>query len=87
MAFIVNKDVSALTLLNQIKKSGGKLLTDLDIFDVYTGENVGSDEKSVAFSLTFEDPTRTLSDEEVTQVFEKIISDVETKVGAKLRNK
>ena len=87
MAFIVNKDVSASTLLTQIKKSGGKLLTDLDIFDVYTGENVGSDEKSIAFSLTFEDPTKTLSDEEVTQVFEKIISDVETKLDAKLRNK
>ena len=87
MAFIVKKDVSASTLLNQIKKSGGKLLTDLDIFDVYTGENVGSDEKSIAFSLTFEDPTKTLTEEEVTQVFEKIINDVETNIGATLRNK
>lgn len=87
MAFIVKQDVSASTLLTQIKKSGGKLLTDIDIFDVYTGENVAKDEKSIAFSLTFEDPTKTLSDEEVTQVFEKIINDVETKTGAKLRNK
>ena len=87
MAFIVNKDVSALTILNQIKKSGGKLLTDIDIFDVYTGENVASDEKSLAFSLTFEDPSKTLTEEEVTQVFDKIISDVENNIGAKLRNK
>ena len=87
MAFIVNNDVAAETLLTQIRKSGGRLLTDIEIFDIYTGENVGDNEKSIAFSLTFSDPTRTLSDEEVTTVFEKIISDVESKVGAKLRNK
>lgn len=87
MAFIVNKDITAETLFTQIRKSGGKLLTDIELFDYYTGENVAGDEKSLAFSLTFSDPTRTLSDEEVTKVFEKIISDVENKVGAKLRNK
>lgn len=73
--------------MNQIKKSGGRLLTDIDIFDVYTGDNVGKDEKSVAFSLTFADNNKTLSDEEATEVFEKIIKDVETKMNATLRNK
>ena len=87
LAFVVKKDVSALTLLNQIKKSGGKLLVDVDIFDVYTGENVASDEKSLAFSLTFEDPNKTLTEEEVTLVFDKIIKDVETNIDATLRNK
>ena len=87
MAFIVKNDVSSQTLINQIKKSGGRLLTDIDIFDVYRGENVASDEKSIAFSLTFSDSSRTLTEEEVTEVFEKIIKDVETKLGAVLRNK
>ena len=87
LAFIVKKDVTALALMNQIKKSGGRLLTDIDIFDVYTGDNVGKDEKSVAFSLTFADNNKTLSDEEATEVFEKIIKDVETKMNATLRNK
>ncbi len=87
LAFIVKKDVTALELMNQIKKSGGRLLTDIDIFDVYTGENVAKDEKSVAFSLTFSDNNKTLSDEEATEVFEKIISDVENKMNATLRNK
>ncbi len=87
MAFIVKKDITAETIMNQIKKSGGRLLTDIDIFDVYTGENVGCDEKSVAFSLTFSDTSKTLNDEEVTQIFDKIINDVESNVGAKLRNK
>ena len=86
MAFIVNNNITASDLINQIKKSGGRLLTDIDIFDVYTGEKVGTDEKSIAFSLTFADSTRTLSDEEVMQVFNKIINDVTSKLDAKLRN-
>lgn len=87
LAFIVKKDVTALDIINQIKKSGGRLLTNIDIFDVYVGENVEPDEKSIAFALTFSDSTRTLDDEEVTKVFEKIIKDVESKLQAKLRNK
>lgn len=87
MAFIVKKEVTAGELLQQIKKSGGKLLTNVDIFDVYVGENVGEDEKSLAFSLTFQDPNKTLNDAEVMDVFNKIIKDVETKIGAQLRNK
>ena len=87
MAFVVKKDITAGELLQQIKKSGGRLLTSVDIFDVYAGENVGADEKSIAFSLTFSDSTKTLSDNEVMEVFNKIIKDVETKIGAQLRNK
>ncbi len=87
VAFIVNKNITVSEIMNQIKKSGGRLLTDIDVFDVYTGENVGADEKSIAFSLTFNDPTKTLNDEEVTTVFNKIISDVESKLNAKLRDK
>lgn len=85
LAFVVKKEVTVGELMTQIKKSGGRLLTDIDVFDVYVGENVKEDEKSIAFSLTFADPTRTLNDEEVMQVFNKIINDVETKMNAKLR--
>ncbi len=86
-AFAIKKELEAIELINQIRKSGGRLLTDVSVFDVYVGENVSTDEKSIAFSLTFSDCTRTLSDEEVTTVFEKIISEVEKKFEAKLRNK
>jgi len=87
MAFIVNKNVSAKEIMEQIKKSGGRLLTNIDVFDVYLGENIGSDEKSIAFSLTFSSNDKTLSDEEVTVVFDKIIVDVENKLNAKIRSK
>ena len=52
---------------------------------VYTGDNVLEDEKSIAYALTFNDPTKTLTDEEVMELFNKIISEVETKCNAKLR--
>ncbi len=87
LAFVVKKEVTAEELINQIRKSGGRLLTNIDIFDIYVGENVKEDEKSIAFSLTFADPAKTLSDEEATVVFEKIIKEVEEKMNAKLRNK
>lgn len=85
VAFIVKKDVPAESIIHEIKKSGGKLLTDIDVFDVYVGDNVNEDEKSIAFSLTFQDQTKTLNDEEIMQVFNKIISNVEKKLKAKLR--
>ena len=87
VAFVVKKEVTASELIDQIRKSGGRLLTNIDVFDIYVGENVESDEKSIAFNLVFEDNTRTLNDEEVTEVFNKIINEVENKLNAKLRNK
>ena len=87
MAFIVKKEVTSKEIEDVIKKSGGRLLKNIDVFDVYTGENVGKDEKSIAYALTFQDENRTLTEEEVTLVFEKIIKSVEEKMDAKLRNK
>jgi len=87
IAFIVDKDVTAATIMNQIKKAGGRLLTDIDVFDIYTGENVKETEKSIAFSLTFSDPTRTLNDEEVSLVFKNIIDKVCANCNAVLRDK
>ena len=86
LAFIMNKDVPSLDVETIIKKTGSRLLTNIDVFDVYTGENVKDNEKSIAYSLKFSDPTRTLADEEVMEVVNKIITEVE-KTGAKLRAK
>ena len=87
LAFIVKKDITSGAIEDSIKKAGGKLLTNIDVFDLYTGENVKEDEKSIAYSLTFSDPTKTLSDEEVMQVFNKIIEEVTKKHNAILRDK
>ena len=86
LAFIVKKDVNANEIIDVIKKSAGRLLTNIEVFDVYTGEKLASDEKSIAYSLTFNDSTKTLTEEEINTLFEKIIKDVESKLDAKLRN-
>ena len=82
MAYVVAKDVESEVIKSQIKKSGGRLLDSVEVFDIYEMDN----EKSIAYKLIFKDPSRTLSDEEVMEVFNKIISEVESKTGAKLRS-
>ena len=82
LAFVVNNDVESEIIKNQIKHSGGRLLDSVEVFDIYQMEN----EKSIAYKLTFKDSTRTLSDEEVMAVFNKIIKEVEAKTPAKLRS-
>ena len=72
--------------MDVIKKTGGKLLTNIEVFDVYEGDKIGSSEKSIAYNLKFEDSTKTLLEEEVMEVFNKIIKEVEEKTSAKLRN-
>ena len=87
LAFVVNKNVTCNDVTQILKKVGGRLLNNIEVFDVYVGENVSQDEKSLAFSLTFIDPNKTLSDEEVTTIFNKMIEEVENKLDAKLRDK
>ena len=87
LAFVVDKNVEALKLIEQIKKSGGRLLKDIDVFDIYVGENIKENEKSLAFKLVFKDDSRTLKEEEVMEVFNKIIKEVEEKCCAKVRDK
>ena len=87
LSFVVKKDTNSEEIEKVIKKAGGRLLTSLHVFDVYTGENVKEDEKSIAYSLTFSDPSRTLTEDEVMVVFHKIIQEVEIKCQATLRDK
>lgn len=86
MAFIVDKNTSSKEIEAEIKRAGGRLLTNIDVFDVYTGENVKDNEKSIAYNLTFSSTEKTLTDEEVMEVFNNIINKVETKLNAKLRS-
>ena len=87
VAFILDENVTAGEVMATIKKAGGRLLQSISIFDVYTGENVLENEKSIAFKLNFLDSSKTLTDEEVMSVFNNIISKVENSHNAKLRDK
>ena len=83
VAFVVDNDTTNSEIEAVIKKSGGRLLSNIDIFDIYN--NIEEGKKSMAYKLTFVDPTRTLTDDEVMEVFNKIITDVTSKLNAKLR--
>lgn len=87
MAFVLEKDVTAGEVMTTIKKAGGRLLDSVTVFDVYTGENVADDKKSIAFNLNFMDASRTLTEEEVMEVFNKIIEKVVSTHNALLRDK
>ena len=83
VAFIVPNELTNAEIEAVIKHAGGRLLDNIDIFDIYRDIEPGK--KSMAYNLTFKDDTRTLSDEEVMQVFNNIIKEVESKLDAKLR--
>lgn len=87
VSFIVDKDTMAIDIENTIKKSGGRLLESINVFDYYSGDKIDLDKKSLAFKLTFTDSSRTLEEKEVMDIFNKIISDVVTKHDAVLRDK
>jgi len=87
VAFVLDKEILASDVVREIKKSGGKLLKEIQIFDKYEGEKIDSDKKSLAFKLTFNDLTKTLTDDEVMELFNKIITNVSSKFNCTLRDK
>ena len=84
LAFIVDNNTTNKELEEVIKRSGGRLLKEVNIFDIY--KDIEEGKKSMAYSLTFGDDNRTLTEEEVMEVFNKIIKDTEEKINAKLRD-
>ncbi|KOF11735.1 phenylalanyl-tRNA synthase subunit beta [Planococcus glaciei] len=85
VALVLSKIVEAGTIEAVIRNAGGKLLKDVRVFDLYEGDKMEEGKKSVAFSLTYFDPEKTLTDEEVTNAHEKVLSAL-TEVGAELRS-
>ncbi len=85
MALVVDSTVFAGDILSTIRLAGGKLLKDAIIFDLYEGDKMEAGKKSVAFSLTYFDPERTLTDEEVTKAHQKVLKVVEETHSAQLR--
>ena len=87
MAYILDRSTDVGDVIKTIKKASNKTLQEVSVFDVYEGENIDSDKKSVAFSLVFNGVDRTLTDEEVMEVFNKIIDKVVSTHNAELRDK
>lgn len=84
LAVEANVEIGAGTLMDIIREAGGELLEDMECFDVYTGGNLESQRKSLAFSLTFRHPQQTLKEKDVQKLVDAIIRRLEES-GARLR--
>lgn len=85
LAIVVDRDVTSEQIGTWIKKAAGSSLSNIDVFDVYTGKGIEENKKSIAYSLTFEKMDRTLTDEEINDSLEKVVEVLEKKLGATLR--
>ena len=85
IALVVDRTVPAADLEAVIREAGGALLEDARLFDVYEGDPIPAGKKSLAYSLTYRAPDRTLTDKEVAKAHERIARAAEKRLGAALR--
>lgn len=87
VAFIIDKNITNEEILKEIKKSAGKYLTNIELFDLYEGERIGDNKRSLAYNLTFSDKNNTLTDDIVMPIFDKLMKDVVNKFNCEVRDK
>jgi len=85
LAVIVDESLPAAQVQSVIEAAGGDLLTGVTLFDLFRGEQIGAGKKSLAYSLTYQAPDRTLTDAEVAKVRARIVKKLEEELGASLR--
>ncbi len=86
LAIIVDENTPAEQVYENIRLAGGHILTAARLFDLYRGDQIGAGKKSLAYRLTYQATDRTLTDQEVAQIRQKIIRQLEKVLGAKLRS-
>ncbi len=86
LAVVVDREVTASEILETVHRTGGKRIVNLNLFDVYRGEGIDPRRKSLAFGLTLQDSSRTLTDKEVDDIISKIIAELHRKFDARLRS-
>ena len=85
-AFVVDKHFKAQDLIDMISSIDESLIKSVKIFDVYEGENIPKDKKSIALNVTIQSSEKTLEESDLEKINKLIISTVETKSGAKIRS-
>ena len=86
LAFVVDAGVPAGDLVAAVRDTCDERLTDVRIFDIYQGDSIGENRKSLALGLTFQDRSRTLKDQEVNDLVEAVVSQVKQQFNATLRD-
>lgn len=85
LAIVVEQEVLAGDVASTITEAGSDLLTSVQLFDVYEGDRIGAGKKSLAFALIYQDPEKTLTDEDVSRLHNQVIKELESKWSAELR--
>ena len=83
---LINKDVSFDAIKHLALNTEKTFLESVDLFDVYEGENIPSDKKSIALNVTIQSSEKTLDESDLERINSLIISTVENKSGAKIRS-
>ena len=85
ISILVDRQVTSEQVAGLILKTGAPLIQKVELYDHFEGKKIQADKKSLTFALSFQSAERTLSDEEVTPLFERIIKTLESELGASLR--
>ena len=85
MALLVEDSVLVQEIEDIILKQGGSIVEKIKLFDVYKGKQIPDGKKSIAYSITYRHEDKTLTDEEVSKVHDRIVRTLENKLGAELR--
>ena len=86
LAVIVDENISSAQIVDVIYKAGGKLLSDVRLFDIFRGEQIGAGKKSLAYSLTYQAEDRTLTDKKITKLRTQIIKELKRQLDARIRS-
>jgi len=86
IALIVDEDIPADKVSFLIKQTGGSMLSEVRLFDVFRGEQIGIGKKSLAYALSYQAPDRTLTDKDAANIRSKIVRRLEKELSAKLRS-
>jgi phenylalanyl-tRNA synthetase beta chain len=85
LALIVDRQVPAAEVETVLREAGGFLLQRVELFDLYEGRQIPANKKSLAYHLTFQSPSKTLTDREIRRQRERILQRLEQRLGARLR--
>lgn len=86
LAIVVDENIPAEQVANLMQQTGGNRVVDIRLFDVYRSKQIGSGKKSLAYSLTYQAPDRTLTDKEVAKIRNKLTRRLERELGAYIRS-
>ncbi len=86
VALLVNKETPVAKILSTIRAKAGEYLTKLNVFDVYVGKGIDLERKSLALGLTWQHPSRTLTDDEIYNNLSSVLASLEESLGATLRS-